>query len=91
MKKYPCQYCKGRGISERGEFVDMQQVSPDIECGNCEGKGLIEIGGKRHKEIVAERIAMQIISFKRWENYPDGVPYDELMKLGMEALDLVME
>ena len=52
--KVPCWICKGQGITERGEFVDVGvgdgvQVSADLECGLCNGECLIEIGSKQHK------------------------------------------
>lgn len=57
MKKIPCWLCKGSGIIEEGERIDVglgpfitQQVSADLECGFCEGEGMIEIGGPKHLE-----------------------------------------
>lgn len=87
-KYYPCQYCKATGIIERGEYSDYQQISPDIDCGNCEGKGYIEVHGKRHKEIVALRIGTEIITFNEaWKE--DGIPYYKIVALGKKALKLI--
>jgi len=54
--KVPCWVCKGSGIIEEGETIDVgigwgieEQVSPDIECEWCD-YGMIEIGSKKHKE-----------------------------------------
>jgi len=54
-KQVPCWICKGNGIAEKGEWIDVgegyyQQVSPDIECGLCDGNGMIQIGSKEHLE-----------------------------------------
>lgn len=54
--RVPCWLCKGSGITEEGERVDvglglaMVQVSADIECGLCDGEGLIVLGSKIHNE-----------------------------------------
>lgn len=57
-KYFPCPVCKGRG-SWPGEYehdsVDgvsfSVQISPDEECGYCNGDGMIEIGGEIHQRI----------------------------------------
>lgn len=58
MKKFPCWVCKGSGIVEEGERVDIglgpfvtAQVSPDIKCEYCNGEGMIEINSPLHRTI----------------------------------------
>lgn len=59
MKVFPCPICKGRG-SWPGEYSDMGddqvgslmvQISPDEQCGYCQGEGMIEVNGAIHKDI----------------------------------------
>ena len=90
-KTFPCWLCKGSGISEEGEYVDvgigMMQVSADWPCNYCDGKGLIEVGGPVHRRITAERLALEIIKFckpskEEWTN-------EELQEIGNKALNLL--
>lgn len=90
-RTFPCWVCKGQGDFNDGTFVDVGigsvQVSAHSECGYCGGEGLIEIGGKIHKRITAERIAMDIIKFNKpkQEEWTD----DELQEIGNKALNLL--
>jgi DnaJ-class molecular chaperone len=54
-KTVPCWLCKGTGIAEEGERVDVglgtfctAQVSADWDCGLCNGTGQIVLGSKAH-------------------------------------------
>jgi len=55
MKLFPCPICKGSGIAEEGETVDVGvgnvQVSADIECGYCFGEGMIGVNSETHEKI----------------------------------------
>lgn len=90
-RSYPCSYCKGSGIAEEGDYVDvgvgMMQVSADWPCNYCDSLGMIEIGGKVHRRIVQEKLALEIIGFikppkEEWTN-------EELQDLGNRALSLL--
>lgn len=85
MKKFPCWVCKGKGSWV--ELVTDLGEGPIESCAYCNEEGMIEIGGDTHRRIKAEKIAIEIISFskgKRWE-----YSYEELLKIGYKALDLV--
>jgi DnaJ-class molecular chaperone len=53
-KTVVCWSCRGSGISEEGERVDVGigsvQVTADTPCWLCEGTGFVKINGKQHKE-----------------------------------------
>ena len=85
MKKFPCWVC--RGLGKWIEPVTDEGFGPTEYCGYCEGKGLIEVGGKRHREIVAEGIALKIIKFVN----PEQIEWthEELIEIGNKALSLV--
>lgn len=83
---FPCWVCKGQGgwCDDRD---DLGYCMSDIECGNCEGHGMIEINGKRHMEIKRESIALKaILLFKptqeEWE-------WSEIQELGEKIQKLV--
>lgn len=84
-KSFPCWVCKGKGSWI--EPVTDEGYGPTEYCNYCEGEGLIEIGGKRHREIVAERIGIQIITFLK----PPKILWtgEELQELGNKALNLI--
>jgi len=85
MKTFPCWVCKGQG-GEKQQICD-DGSGPYDECGYCEGKGLIEVGGKVHKRIRAFDIGIKILSF--YKPYPeDGWSYEEILSIGMKALNL---
>jgi len=86
MKKtFPCGVCKGRGYFH--EDVLEYGQGPDYDCGWCEGEGLIEIGGAIHRKHAAEKIAMDILHFRKPSK--QEWTWDELQDLGNKALDLV--
>lgn len=84
-KHFPCWVCKGRG--HWIEPVTDEGQGPTEYCEYCEGKGVIEIGGIRHMEIVAERIAMDIIKYNKSSKLEWS--YNELQELGKKALNLI--
>lgn len=84
-RSFPCPICKGQGGWK--EVVLDDGSGPFDECGYCEGKGLIEIGGKLHREKKAFQIAFMIIDFVKPTQ--EEFSYDELLKIGYKALDLV--
>lgn len=92
MKKFPCPYCKGSGVAEEGEHVDvgigMVQVSADWPCNFCDALGMIERGGSVHKRIVASQIATKILGFHRVD---DEMPYEDFLKIGYKALELATD
>lgn len=84
-KKFPCWVCKGQGTWVEVVIEETGQ-GPLESCIYCEGEGTIETGGKIHRRIVAERIAMDILRFNQdskveWTN-------EELQELGNRAIDL---
>lgn len=84
-KHFPCWVCEGKGTWVEPVLDDGS--GPTEYCGFCEGKGLIEIGGKRHREITAESLALKIIRFKKPKK--EDWTIDELRLLGNKALDLI--
>ena len=84
-KQFPCWVCKGKGTWIEQVLDDGS--GPTESCCYCEGEGLIEIGGKRHREIRAEKIALDIISFVK--PFKEEWTYQELQELGNKALALV--
>lgn len=81
IKRYfPCPVCKATGVTEEGDYVDGQQVSPDLECYYCMGEGMIEIGGEIQSRNKALREGMKRIK--------SGVTYslDDIMKLGRQGV-----
>lgn len=77
---FPCQICKGSGIIEYGEKVDGQQVSPDLDCGNCDGLGMIEIGGEIHLRNKAISLGLKHLTEDR------EYTWDELLEIGRKYL-----
>lgn len=83
QKRYfPCWVCKGKGTWI--EPVTDEGYGPTESCGYCDGEGMIEIGGERHKEIAAERVALMILKYR-----PDAKEewtYQELQDFGKRAI-----
>jgi len=52
-RSFPCPYCKGQG-SWVEPVLDWGQ-GPLYECGVCDGKGMIEIGGAIHERMKSWR------------------------------------
>lgn len=84
-KTFPCWVCGAKGTWV--EPVTDEGQGPTESCGYCEGEGMIEIGGEIHRRIVAEKIAMQIIKFKKPQK--EEWTYQELQEIGNKALDLL--
>lgn len=84
-KSFPCWVCRGRGSWTEPILDDGS--GPRESCAYCEGEGLIEIGGKRHMEIAAERIAMEILKYRK--DAKEEWTWDELLDLGTRALNLI--
>jgi hypothetical protein len=86
VKKFPCKYCKGTGIIENGEFNDDGlQISPNIECSNCDGEGMIEIGGNVHLRIKAFNIGCDIL-WALGRNKGKAFTYNHIVRIGKKAL-----
>jgi hypothetical protein len=85
-KYFPCPICKGEG--EWVEPVLEDGSGPSDWCNYCEKEGMIEIRGKVHRQVKAEKIALEIIHFMQ----PDKTEWtwQELDELGNKALDLVL-
>lgn len=77
---FPCQYCKGSGIGEEGESDGWQQISPDTPCGNCDGQGMIEIGGEIHLRNKAISLGLKHLTEDR------EYSWDELLEIGRKYL-----
>jgi DnaJ-class molecular chaperone len=64
QKYVVCWNCRGSGIIEEGDTVDVGigqvQVSPDISCWLCEGTGFVKINGKLHKQY--RKFCMPVIN-----------------------------
>lgn len=86
-KYFPCPICKGKGGYT--EPVTDDGRGPYYPCGYCDDKAMIEIGGERHREIVATSIAIKILDFVKPEK--DEWSVAELIDLGNKALDLFKE
>ncbi len=85
VKIFPCWVCRGQGtwvepVTDWGE-------GPTESCNYCDGQGLIEIGGKIHRRITAEAIAMKIIHFRKPKQ--EEWSMQELEQLGNKALNLL--
>lgn len=84
---FPCPICHGQG-GEKQVILD-DGSGPYYECDYCNGEGLIEIGGKRHREIMHSNIAIDAVTkFK-----PERVEwsYGELISLGKKIEKLVKD
>jgi len=86
-KSFPCWVCKGQGSWYEAVLYDGPGGGPLEECNYCEGEGMIEIGGKVHRRIVAEKIAMEIIKFRK--DLKNEWTMQELQELGNKALNLI--
>jgi hypothetical protein len=88
-KTFPCWVCRGQGYFH--EDVLEYGQGPDYDCGYCEGEGLIEIGGAIHRKHFAEKLAMDILHFKRDDpKYnTDGYSFEELQVMGEKALNSI--
>jgi hypothetical protein len=88
MKTFPCPICKGSGIGEKGECVDvgigMVQVSADWPCGWCVGEGMVEIGGTTHLKRKAEK--------KGYEMLTDDQEYtiEQIREMGAKSLGIII-
>lgn len=95
MKVFPCWVCKGSGIGEKGESIDvggegyvaMMQISPDIECGYCEGRGMLEVDGEIHTKRKLESIALKAISY--FKPKKEEWTYEEIITLGKKIRELL--
>jgi len=76
-RKYPCPSCKGKG-----RFLeDMVDVWPVyLDCTNCDGQGMIEIGGEIHLRNKAFRLGE-----KHLEEDKD-YDYQEIINIGKKYL-----
>jgi hypothetical protein len=81
-KSFPCWVCKGEGTWVE-PVLDYGQ-GPTESCNYCNGEGMIEIGGKRHREIVAESIGLKAINFLKPTK--EEWTWDELKAIGEAAL-----
>ena len=82
MKKkryFPCQYCKGDG-GWCDDQDDLGYCINWLDCWNCDGKGMIEIGGKIQWRNKALKAGMKLIK--------DGeeVSYEEILSRGLQAI-----
>ena len=88
MKKkryFPCQICKGKGNFGDGDFVDVgigtpMQVSAHNTCGNCDGQGMIEIGGDIHLRNKAISCGLKHLTENK------DYSWDEIMEIGRKYL-----
>ena len=75
---FPCQICKGQGGWK--EVICDDGTGPYDECGNCEGKGLIEIGGEIHLRNKAFKFGLKHITENR------SYSWDEIVEIGRKYL-----
>ncbi|MFA5238235.1 MAG: hypothetical protein WC476_00825 [Phycisphaerae bacterium] len=75
MSKYfPCPICHGpicHGSGGEKEVILDDGSGPWYECGYCEGKGCIEIGGKLHETRMLQRLAGEIYKFHGYDFMTD--------------------
>lgn len=87
-KYFPCPVCKTTGIVEEGDTQDGIQISPDLDCGYCEGDGFIEIDGKRHMEIKRQNIAIDAID--KFKPKKSEYSWEELQNIGKKIEKLIL-
>jgi len=84
-KSFPCWVCKGHG-GERDIIIPETGQGPWYDCQYCEGEGMIEIGGRVHKDRYAESLGIKLLKFS---GSGKEYSFDELRELGYKAMALV--
>lgn len=74
---FPCQYCKSQG-----RFLEeyIEGYPRYVDCGNCEGRGLIEIGGEIHLRNKAFKYGLKHLTKNK--NYS----WEEILEIGRKYL-----
>lgn len=76
-KYYPCPACKGQGRFLE-EYIDVWPRY--LTCNNCEGEGLIEIGGEIHLRNKALKLGLKHLEEGR------EYEYYEIINIGKKYL-----
>lgn len=74
---YPCRACKGKGRFLE-DVIDVWPVY--LDCGNCEGEGMIEVGGRIHIKNKTFRLGLAHLTENK------DYSYDEIMNIGRKYL-----
>ena len=83
MKKryFPCPICKAEG-GWCDDYDDLGHCIIPIECGWCEGEGMVEINGEVHMKRKIEKAGMAQMNEDR------EYSWEEIYEMGRKALNL---
>lgn len=84
-RKFPCPYCKGKGSWIEPVLYDGIGGGPLETCNQCDGEGMILIGGKKHTEIRAFNIGCDVLWFGG-KNKDKTFSYRYITNIGKKAL-----